>query len=55
MDELTPHPDPMVEAGRRWMRDELDSADYFAMVRRQARPVPRALRGSGGVCVRRWR
>lgn len=29
--------DRMTEAGRAWMRGELSSADYFAMVRRQAR------------------
>jgi len=37
MDELVPHPDPMVEAGRKWMRGELDSETYFAMARREAR------------------
>lgn len=29
--------DPITEAGRAWMSGELDSRDYFAMVRREAR------------------
>ena len=44
MDELSPYPDPMVEAGRRWMCGELSRVDYFNMVRRQARPARPSVR-----------